>query len=645
MTEQHQAGVSRDSLQAAERLGVGRKPPSALSKQKTKMQMAMQITRKEVHTKMAGAAAKSCLRFIPIIDPRGIMRKCWDVCLMLVMLFNLIEAPIRLCFEMEPGDTLVTIATVADAFLICDIIINFRTGYYQDAVLEVDPLLIATRYFTGRFLVDFITSIPFSLFGDSMAIKALRLLKVLRLPQIYYVLKHLDRSGGKFTTFADTIAAVLGLLLCAHFSSCIWNLIARYDRLHNPLYANESWESRYCGDNSHCDLYDRWRNGLYFAVVTLSSTGFGDILPVSDLERNFTLIMLCGGGMIYGYVLTVSMSLFMPTKADKDFEDHMQELLAYLHQSKLPKWLRNKVVAYYEYTWSHRTAEVEKKVLDGLPPILRSTCSRYCYKDVIESVPFLRNMGEECVSELVTRFTFMHCNAGEYVFQKGSVGKALFIVKNGQLEVLADPNDPAKGGIAFLFPGDLFGEAVVSKAPSIRAASVRAVVRSYLLRLNKEDFHNVMDMFPEVLSIVANLKNERLKEMEEAQIEERQQVGILKNSLKNSKRHWSKAKGLSFLLVATGEPDNKVTPVGRISVKEAIPQDTVPQSADGMLSIKSRNVQGDVVSNVIEIKQKLLSLINEQEKVELERAAKEKMFVERMKEIEELLESMQSKAE
>lgn len=609
----------------------------------------------------ATRTSKSCLRHIPVLDPRGGIRQTWNFFLLMVMLFNLTEAPIRLSFDLTSNPAMEAITALADAFLITDILINFRTGYYEDAVLEKDGARIASRYVRRRFLIDVITSIPVSLIGSSMQVKAFRLLKVLRIPEVFRVLKGFDRTGGSVTTFTDTFAGVLSLLMTAHFSACAWNLVAWYDNADGP---NElSWWWRYCDSgywNTHgeygCSVYQRWQVGFYYSMVTLSSTGYGDILPKTVLEVSLTLCLLVIGGIIYGYVLSVSMVLFMPRAKDKELEDRMQELLAYLDHTRMPDWLQRKVIAFYEYSWSHQFSEVEKRVLDGLPPIIRSHCTKYRYQDLIDSVPFLRTLGEDCVNELMPRFACMHCSAGEYIFKKGTIGQALFILKDGQLEVLTNDFESFDSPKFKLYPGDLFGEAIVSKAPSLRMASVRAVLRSYLLKLSKKDFHDVMEMFPEVAQQVNNLKAARLGEVEKLQGNSpKRSTNAADKAIRAAKVHPmelerggnTKHEYLSADFLSVGHRDSLVKPANLTADEKSRPTlssalkpittnvEAIGSSGGFTAGSTGTDLAKKIREAVSEIAHKLEEdLKHEQQHFELKMAAK---FAHRIKQIEELL--------
>jgi CRP-like cAMP-binding protein len=84
-------------------------------------------------------------------------------------------------------------------------------------------------------------------------------------------------------------------------------------------------------------------------------------------------------------------------------------------------------------------------------------------------------------------------NGGDVVFRRGEAGDALYLIREGEVEVLA-PSPEAEeveDVVAVLKPGELFGEmALVEGEP--RSATVRAKGPAKLIRLKKEYFDEMM---------------------------------------------------------------------------------------------------------------------------------------------------------
>jgi len=102
-----------------------------------------------------------------------------------------------------------------------------------------------------------------------------------------------------------------------------------------------------------------------------------------------------------------------------------------------------------------------------------------------------------------------HYEPGEIIISKHEIGRELFIMKNGEVEVF----DPAENGtpeksIAKFKRGDVFGErALLEDTP--RAASVRATTPVDVLVMSRDDFTAMVDQFPVLDEFFDKLMKER----------------------------------------------------------------------------------------------------------------------------------------
>jgi hypothetical protein len=70
---------------------------------------------------------------------------------MMVLVFNVIDIPLRECFRVtaQPGSAGDIIHLLTDVFFLCDIMVQFRTGYYDDESYVDDLEEIAKQYRRG----------------------------------------------------------------------------------------------------------------------------------------------------------------------------------------------------------------------------------------------------------------------------------------------------------------------------------------------------------------------------------------------------------------------------------------------------------------------------------------------------------------
>ena len=104
----------------------------------------------------------------------------------------------------------------------------------------------------------------------------------------------------------------------------------------------------------------------------------------------------------------------------------------------------------------------------------------------------LRNIGlfgalsDDVLEYLATLLSVETPPAGATLFREGEDANAMFVVINGEVEVLKKSKRSVEARVAVLGPGDWFGEmSIVDIQP--RSATVRALAPSRLLRVSSAD--------------------------------------------------------------------------------------------------------------------------------------------------------------
>eukprot|EP01084_Bolivina_argentea_P126710 224294_1 len=172
-----------------------------------------------------------------LLHPKGPFRNIWDLVVLVVLLYTSFEVPVSIAFGQSVGAKYFDL--IIDIFLLTDIILNFHTAYfdkYDNLHLVTDKKLIAKKYVSGQFLIDFITCIPFefltpeadneysnhplSVIKILRIFRLLRLLKILRFFKSFKFLKH--SMAREVAVFLKIFKITFLLLLFAHFSACLW---------------------------------------------------------------------------------------------------------------------------------------------------------------------------------------------------------------------------------------------------------------------------------------------------------------------------------------------------------------------------------------------------------------------------------------
>ena len=257
-----------------------------------------------------------------------------------VVLVALVILPYELCvpfFGKNHGDFLLYSGTSIDFILFLEILVTFNIGLVsidpraELGAIVTDRRVIARTYLRSWFIPDLLSTLPLQLLEDHHdddsllrghtslrgILKLFRLLKLLRCCKLVRLLKGLN-SQSKWdddhrTEFAATAGKsarlALTIILIAHYAACVFVALANGD--HDGWHHN-TWVSVYFNAGRQLKRHEEnfaattcavvVRGGfpsqsklyvvaLYWAMTTLTTIGFGDVVPVTQLEMVWTMIV------------------------------------------------------------------------------------------------------------------------------------------------------------------------------------------------------------------------------------------------------------------------------------------------------------------------------------------------------------------
>lgn len=98
------------------------------------------------------------------VAPNGILKRCWELIGLCLVLAVIIEALIPSKFLYSQKKSFIYIThPMTDVYYILDIFIRFRTQYIDEKTSEIitDVKLIQARYFRTWFIFDLFLSLPY----------------------------------------------------------------------------------------------------------------------------------------------------------------------------------------------------------------------------------------------------------------------------------------------------------------------------------------------------------------------------------------------------------------------------------------------------------------------------------------------------
>lgn len=293
-----------------------------------------------------------------IIPEDNIWIDVWDVIVIFALMVTAVELPFEVALiEVQPQG-IYMLGKMIDSIFICDICLNFNVAYaVSDPTVqeqyERDPFRIASHYMAvpfsnnltaGWFWPDLLTVIPFEmlpLINDYRNLRLVRVVRLIRMLRLVRVLKLFKRwhtyFGFSFALVKVTSCACTTLLL-VHWLACVWGHLGLFpyvtarDPETSTTWLEQHARSQHIKELDELTLFEVYSSALYFCVVVLVTVGFGDILPVNEVEVMVMIATIFTTGITWAWVVANVVNVI--TNMDvftSQFNQIMDDLNALMH--------------------------------------------------------------------------------------------------------------------------------------------------------------------------------------------------------------------------------------------------------------------------------------------------------------------------
>ncbi|EQC28763.1 hypothetical protein SDRG_13446 [Saprolegnia diclina VS20] len=441
-------------------------------------------------------------------------------------------APLEMSFDWwHPPDGVTYFMLFLDAWFILDMLLRFRTGLVDCGVIIMNPRIITTHYIRSYwFYVDAFSSFPLEFFMPSdtatsastrHSVKLMKYFKIPKLLRLGRLLKNVHRYRG----YGGIVTVFGALFFVAHCAACIWVLLVGPcpDGSTDKLCANDQVMSVYLlafhvaqsallGGNLQALVNnDTVVDGAYRTGTTPLSLYVWAVV-MQPLSAVFM-------ALIFGNIIHLVQSV---NRTGNAFRKKMDQVHHEMDSLNLPKHLRQRVSSYYDYLWLNNRNLSENMTLlsdEGMSLVLRRQIAIYLYKEQLLKIPFFQHATDDVLGMICMLLRQVVYMSGDYIFQEGDIGKELYMVVKGCVEVLPSAYpDPLTADAHTRLPhqetvllgdGDFFGE-IGLVMEVYRTRTVRAASMAELCILTKEGFNSVLGDFPEFAIEMKNLVVKRI---------------------------------------------------------------------------------------------------------------------------------------
>jgi len=201
------------------------------------------------------------------------------------------------------------------------------------------------------------------------------------------------------------------------------------------------------------------------------------------------------------------------TSAQDEYMFHFDLLSQYMLRMNVPKDTVDRVKDWCRHTWKTQKSFNELAILEQLPVKMRTDVALDVHYKTICGVKLFHGCDPGLLKSLIIRLRPILFLPGDYICKKGDVGKEMFIITSGAVQVVGGPGD----SIVFVTLGEgvCFGEIALLGSGNMnrRTANVRAHGFTTLYVLFKEDLVDALRDYPEDRALLARKAQKAAKEV------------------------------------------------------------------------------------------------------------------------------------
>uniref|UniRef100_A0A8D2QH47 Cyclic nucleotide-binding domain-containing protein n=1 Tax=Zonotrichia albicollis TaxID=44394 RepID=A0A8D2QH47_ZONAL len=429
-------------------------------------------------------------QFPSSIDPlTNLMYVLWLFFVVMAWNWNCWLIPVRWAFPYQTPANIhywLLVDYLCDLIYLLDILIfQTRLQFVQGGDIITDKKAMKENYLRSqRFKMDVLCLLPLDFFYFKVGVNPLlRFPRCLKYMAFFEFNNRLEAILTKAYIYR-VIRTTAYLLYSLHVNSCLYYWASAYEGLGSTTWV-------YDGEgNSYIRCY-------YWAVKTLITIG-GLPDPKTLFEIVFQLLNYFTGVFAFSVMIGQMRDVVGAATAGQTYyRSCMDSTIKYMNFYRIPRAVQNRVKTWYEYTWHSQGMLDESELLVQLPDKMRLDIAIDVNYNIVSKVALFQGCDRQMIFDMLKRLRSVVYLPNDYVCKKGEIGREMYIIQAGQVQVLGGPD--GKSVLVTLKAGSVFGEISLLAAGggNRRTANVVAHGFANLFILEKKDLNEILVHYPE----------------------------------------------------------------------------------------------------------------------------------------------------